>query len=101
MDGEPFAIAGPVERATMNDISAAIAAARTGAQLDAIARDITAAWGKGTLADDIFTAWYGAIHRRRAELRERRERPPALGSQEVCRASSGSGNRCGDQQSAS
>ena len=55
----------------MNDISAAILAARTGAQLDAIARDITAAWGKGTLADDTFTAWYGAIHRRRAELRER------------------------------
>ena len=62
----------------MNDISAAIAAARTGAQLDAIARDITAAWGKGTLAGDTFTACYGAVHRRRAELRERRERPPAL-----------------------
>ena len=61
-----------------DNITAAIAAARTGAQLDAIARDITAAWGTGTLADDAFTAWYGAIHRRRAELRERRDRPPAL-----------------------
>src|SRR5687767_10261963 len=62
-------------RATMNDISAAITAARTGAQLDAIARDITLAWSKGDLADDAFTALYGQAHRRRAELREK---PPGL-----------------------
>src|SRR5688500_14153635 len=62
-------------RATMNDISAAITAARTGAQLDAIARDITSAWGKGTLADDEFSRLYGLVHRRRADLREK---PPGL-----------------------
>src|SRR5215213_7942153 len=52
-----------------DNISAAITAARTGAQLDAIARDITAAWGKGNLGDDEFTRLYGLAHRQRAELK--------------------------------
>jgi hypothetical protein len=65
-------------RAMQENISAAITAAKTGAQLDAIARDITAAWGKGTLADDTFTALYGQVHRRRQDLKGRAPGQPDL-----------------------
>ena len=59
-------------------ITAAISAARTPAQLDAIARDITLLWGKGDIADDTFTALYGLAHRCRAELKGGPRGQPAL-----------------------
>ena len=42
----------------MDDISAAIAAARTDAHLDTIVKALNAAWAKGELGDDDFTALY-------------------------------------------
>jgi hypothetical protein len=53
----------------MNDISAAIAAARTDAHLDTIVKALNAAWAKGDLGDDDFSRLYGQAHRRRADLR--------------------------------
>jgi hypothetical protein len=57
------------------DITAAIAAARTDAHLDTIVKALNAAWARGDLGDDDFSALYGLAHRRRAELKEK---PPGL-----------------------
>ena len=67
----------------MNDISAAIAAARTDAHLDTLVKALNAAWAKGELGDDDFTALYGAAHRRRADLREKPPGLPLQGGQGV------------------
>jgi hypothetical protein len=62
----------------MNDISAAIAAARTDAHLDTIVKALNAAWAKGDLGDDDFTRLYGLAHRRRFELKGGAPRQPGL-----------------------
>ena len=71
----------PRDEVWRNDISAAIAAANA-SELDAIVQRVTAAWAKGTMSHEDYSALYGAAHCRRAALKGKPSLPLQGGSAE-------------------